>query len=127
MLVSVYDYEHRHFDVYRADTSKAQLGVAFGAPTRIPQGYGSPIGEAPEAAAMPLPEGAVFVGTSPHPVGVMCRQGNSPGTGLEGLGSDLSVGVSIGTTATVALTVAAIWWLGGTGVGKWLRKKVWHD
>jgi hypothetical protein len=57
----------------------------------------------------------------------MCRQGNSPSTGLEGLGSDLSVGVSLGTTATVALTVAAIWWLGSTGVGKWLRKKVWHD
>lgn len=100
MICSVYDYENRRFDLYRVDQPKAQLGLAFGAPARTPTGYESPLGHAPEAAAMPLPNGAVFVGTSPHPVGVMCR----PAGGL----GELTVSVGTTTVMGVIGTMAAL-------------------
>ena len=122
MIGSVFDFETREFNYFRLP-SKSQLGLSFGGPTRAPSGYGSPIGEAPESLGMPLPEGATFIGSGPVPKGIVCRQGNSA---LGGLGADgLTVSVGIPTVVTVAVTLVGVYFLGKTGVGRWLGKKVW--
>lgn len=124
MIGSVYDFETREFNYFRLP-SKSQLGLSFGGPTRAPSGYGSPIGEAPESLGMPLPDGATFIGSGPVPKGIVCRQGSSALGGLGDAGDGLTVSVGVPTALTVAATLVGVYFLGKTGVGRWLGKKVW--
>lgn len=123
MLASVYNYSDREFAYYRLPTSKSQLGLSFGAPTRVPSGFASPIGEAPESLAIPLPDGATFIGSGKVPKGIVCRA-SSGALGDITIGTDTVTG-SISTIGKLAGAAAVLWILSKSKPGKWLRKKLW--
>lgn len=122
MLASVYDFDSREFSYYRLP-SKAQLGSSFGAPTRTPSGFASPIGEAPESLTMPLPDGATYVGSGKVPKGIVCRD-PSGALGDITIGTDTVTG-SISTVGVIAGVAVGLWIISKSKPGKWLRKKLW--
>lgn len=124
MIGSVFNFETREFDYFRLP-SKSQLGLSFGGPTRPPSGFGSPLGEAPESLAMPLPDGATYIGSGRAPKGIVCRQ-SSAGLGDITLStSTTTVVAAIGTFGLLAGAAVGIWALSKSKPGKWLRAKLW--